>query len=380
MKTIRHTATLFHYDGPQIIEARDQIGGHYLAVMVDPSEANDRYLVVGVPPEVLRRFRSGFVDLRELLVTAGQDEWYLARTADLAEPLMLEPQAEPLAGSALLPDQGFILHDPITDGLALREARARNNLVFEFASEPPEAADEHRIRAATLAGLLMHTQTLIKHAYGAALRKLQAAAKRGLDKTDAYLLDVVVPAMAGSFRVVMSAAKGPDLLTTNELSRALYEMDALFVDVDDPKKVLEAARAHQGHMAAAYLRLLRFLQQHKTGFRYSWAEPGFTTPVERAIPERYIDSLVEVLSGVSDLGGEQVTIVGEFEKANRGSGAWGLLTEDGLRSGCVREGGPSLAGLKIGARYKFDCVEEIEEREGTGREQRTLYLVSHEPA
>jgi hypothetical protein len=88
---------------------------------------------------------------------------------------------------------------------------------------------------------------------------------------------------------------------------------------------------------------------------------------------------VDVLSGVSNLGGESVTLVGVFEKANRGTGAWGLLTDEGVLSGKVKEGGPSLEGLKIGGRYKFSCTEEIEEVEGTGREVRTLYLNEHEP-
>jgi hypothetical protein len=51
MKTIRHTATLFYYDGPQVFEARDPIGGHYVAVMVEPQDGKDRYLVTGVAPE-----------------------------------------------------------------------------------------------------------------------------------------------------------------------------------------------------------------------------------------------------------------------------------------------------------------------------------------
>jgi hypothetical protein len=98
------------------------------------------------------------------------------------------------------------------------------------------------------------------------------------------------------------------------------------------------------------------------------------------VAEAEAGPLVEVLSGVSNLGGETVTLVGEFEMVKRGTGAWGLLTEEGLSSGKVREGGPSLDGLKVGGRYKFSCVEEIEEMEGTGREQRTLYLTEHEPA
>ena len=39
-----------------------------------------------------------------------------------------------------------------------------------------------------------------------------------------------------------------------------------------------------------------------------------------------------------------------------------------------------MNGLSVGRVYKFVCVEEIEEIEGTGRESRTLYLSEYEPA
>jgi hypothetical protein len=35
--------------------------------------------------------------------------------------------------------------------------------------------------------------------------------------------------------------------------------------------------------------------------------------------------------------------------------------------------------LKLESRYRFKCLEEIEETQG-GREQRNLYLTEHEPA
>jgi hypothetical protein len=208
MKTIQHTTTLFYYDGPQDFEARDMIGGHYVAVMVEPKNGHDRYLVAGVAPERLRQFRAGTLNLRSLLAEAGAEEWYLTTaTTGLDQPLVLELQAAPLTASGLLPDEGFLLHDRPAEGIALREAREPNNL-----------------------------------------------------------------------------------------------------------------------------------------------------------------------------GGESLTLVGALEKVNRGGGTWGLLTEEGVCSGKVREGGPSLDGLKVGGRYRFSCVEEIEEVEGTGREQRTLYLIEHEPA
>ena len=381
MKTIRHTTTLFYYDGPQVFEARDAIGGHYVAVMVEPEGGSDRYLVAGVEPERLRQFRSGTLDLRSLLAEAGEEEWFLITTATgLDQPLALVPQRTPLRASGLLPDEGFVLHDRPAVELALKEARERNNLVLEIAADPPEAAEEHRIRVGTLVGLLSHVQTMVKHAYGAALRELSPDSRRAIDKLDAHLMDVVIPAAAGSFRVVLEAAKTPDMLGQSELARALQRVDVLFENAANPFDALATVKAHRGHLAGAYLRLLRFLVQHKTGLRYSWAEPGFAKSNQRAVTEAEAGPLVDVLSGVSNLGGESVTLVGAFEKANRGAGAWGLLTADGLYSGKVKEGGPSLDGLKIGGSYKFSCIEEIEEVEGTGREQRTFYLIEHEPA
>jgi len=128
------------------------------------------------------------------------------------------------------------------------------------------------------------------------------------------------------------------------------------------------------------LRLLRFLVNHKTGLRYSWAEPEFSESSNHSVTKGQAGPLVDVLPGVANLGSETVVLVGAFEKANRGTGTWGILTEDGVLSGKLRDGGPSLEGLKIGSRYKFECIEEIEVVEGTGREQRSLYLVQHEPA
>ena len=120
MKTIRHTTSLFYYDGLQVFEAQDTIGGHYVGVMVGPENGSDRYLVAGVPLELLRQFRAGSLDLRSLLIEAGVEEWYLATaSAVLDQPLLLLPQASSLADSGLLPEEGFFLHDRPAEELAL---------------------------------------------------------------------------------------------------------------------------------------------------------------------------------------------------------------------------------------------------------------------
>ena len=78
MKTIRHTCTLYYYDGAQVFEGRDAIGGHYLGVMVGPIEGRERYVIAGVEPERLRQFRIGSLDLRTLLLERAETSWFLA--------------------------------------------------------------------------------------------------------------------------------------------------------------------------------------------------------------------------------------------------------------------------------------------------------------
>ena len=108
MKTIRHTNTLFEYDGPQLFEARDADGGPYLALLVESEEGQDRYLVVRVAPDRLRQFRAGTLELKPLMAKEGKSQWYLATTTDLNAPLALELQKTPL-DERFLPDEGFAL-------------------------------------------------------------------------------------------------------------------------------------------------------------------------------------------------------------------------------------------------------------------------------
>jgi hypothetical protein len=98
-----------------------------------------------------------------------------------------------------------------------------------------------------------------------------------------------------------------------------------------------------------------------------------------AVSQMEAGPLVDALSSISNLGAETVVITGSLKKADVRTGAWRLATPDGEMSGKIKEGGPSLKGLKVEGIYRFTCLEEIEELAG-GREQRALYLTEHEPA
>ena len=377
MKKIRHTKTLFYYDGPQVFEAHDAIGGHYVAVMVESDNQNERYLVAGVPPEQLREFRSGALDLRSLLIESDEEERYLATVdTDLDHPLVLNNLSTTLMDSGFLPDAGFVLHDRSSDDSVLREARERNNLVLEVVAEPPEATMQHRIRANTLAEMLNLVQGMVKYAYRTEMKGDDPRYRQ----PDEDMMDVVVPAAAGSFQIVLEAASMPDFFGGSKLARALRRIDVLFEDTANPEKTLLTVKEQRGHLAGTYLKLLRFLVERETGLRYSWAEPKSERPSSRAVSQSEAGLLIEALSSVTNLGSESMTLEGTFERFNRGNDSWGLLTNEGKRWGKVKGGGPSLDGLEVGGRYRFYCDEEVEEVAITGRELRVLYLKNHEPA
>ena len=339
MKTIRHTNTLFYYDEPQIFEARDAIGGYYIAVFVDSEDTNGRYLVAGVAPERLREFRSGALDLRSLLIESDEEERYLATVdTDLDHPLVLNNLSTTLMDSGFLPDAGFVLHDRSSDDSVLREARERNNLVLEVVAEPPEATMQHRIRANTLAEMLNLVQGMVKYAYRTEMKGDDPRYRQ----PDEDMMDVVVPAAAGSFQIVLEAASMPDFFGGSKLARALRRIDVLFEDTANPQKTLLTVKEQRGHLAGTYLKLLRFLVERETGLRYSWAEPKSERPSNRAVSQSEAGLLIEALSSVTNLGSESITLEGTFERFNRGNGFWGLLTNEGKRWGKVKGGGPSL--------------------------------------
>ena len=375
MTTVRFHQTLFYYDGPQVFEARDPIGGHYVGVMSPepPDAVEGECLVVGVAPAALARFRAGNLDLRALLVESDRGlRYHGVMPNDLGDDIVLHSLTPASIEERLLPSVGFLLEPPAEDAV-VREARVRNNLVVKVAVESPEAAGRPRIQAAALAELLHRIQMLVRRAHVAVTRGSSEIRLPDEDK-----LDVVVPAAAGSFEVTLEAHATN--LFGSKLGPAMRLLDQLFSDVEDPDLACEAALQFRGHVAGAYLRLLRFLNEQKTGLRYAWAEPSADRASRRSISRSEANVLVDFLSQVEDLGTESVDLEGTFERFDRGNGQWGLNTESGLRRGEVRESSVSLDGLQVGARYRFHCDEEIQQNYVSGREHRVLFLRDHQPA
>ena len=77
--------------------------------------------------------------------------------------------------------------------------------------------------------------------------------------------------------------------------------------------------------------------------------------------------------------GKAVALTGHIEHVNRRAGQWSLLTEHGMKTGKTTPRGPSLDGLQVGKRYRFQCAE-VTELDPLWRNQKTLYLQRIETA
>ena len=75
---------------------------------------------------------------------------------------------------------------------------------------------------------------MVKHAYRAAWRDLSKDYRNMLDTEAGHMLEVVVPAAAGSFQMLLEATQPPNLIGESEVARALRRVDALFERVREP--------------------------------------------------------------------------------------------------------------------------------------------------
>ena len=124
MKTIEPGAVLLYYDGAQIFEGRDAIGGHYIAMMLNRvDDGVFRYVATGAKPERLRQFRVGELSLRELFLDALDDEWFFIDGDPLyGEPLTLLPQKGAIADQEDLLPGHFRMRGALIDDNARKRA------------------------------------------------------------------------------------------------------------------------------------------------------------------------------------------------------------------------------------------------------------------
>lgn len=335
--TIRYVRTLDYYDLPQVFEARDSIGGHYVAVLGAIEES--QYLVAGVAPERLRAVCDGKAELRHLITESDVASRYVTTTVPSLEGDELEVRRFNGVLEDFLPDPGYVL-----DEMPSADLHVGESLRLELKLD----ALAGKIDIGLYTELIHHVRMLAKHTLGEVREGTENWRWRD------GIFDVVVPAATGSFRLILEASARQNPGFRAKMAEALRRIDTLFEHSDDPRMTLAAAMENRGEIAMTYLKLLQLLDRNETGLRYSWAEGRLRDVRSRSVSSDQAKALAEVLIEAPPTY-EAVEREGELYKCHKDSGHWGMWVEGERVTGWVRRGGPDLGGLRLGARYRFRC-------------------------
>lgn len=353
---------LLEWEEAEILLVRDRVGTQYLCTRFE----GRRFLAVQLSAQRLADFRSGKVDLRELLIDPELGLHYEATLSEDGHSLGLTLMSEE-PPEAWLPEPGFLLsdfYDEIDESEVVREAASRNAVMLTYHLEPSgsSAAGPNAIDAIRLSKYVGTIQILIRHAWTRVKPKNVAS----------YRDDPEIQVLAfspGSFRIHFSSKYPANAIGTSDVGAALGKVDELvaLTEVDDAEKRLEVLKNNRGHVIAAYRELLSLVAEEPAPLTYRWAEPSMSKAGGMAIRPTAAAEVVALIKSRQDLGHEDVILRGTFIRIASDLETWRLKYRDEKNKsrtvgGKVHEdAGDVLKGLAVDStEYRLVCEKRLE--------------------
>ena len=370
---LRYTRTLDYCDGISIFEANDPIGGTYVASYLEAVDGGDRYLVVGCQPEMLRLFRHGGHDLRDLLEQSARHGWCVADLVGTKKPLVVRLIGDGNIPNQHLPEPGYRLAEFEVDHGIVADAVERDNFVLQVSIEPPGTGITHAVGVAAFNDLMDRVQELAQCAVK------EVVGSRGVRKASRLN---VVGISEGSIVVTLQGAAGLDEERESVLTKAFEKLDDLFDTIGMSQQLDADVAEYASETIGAYAKLMKLLKDEETGFHYTWAAPTTAVPSHKAVSLERAQTLESELPRAlmersEETPAREVILQGTLEAASQLNHKWTLRDSEGvLWNGFVEEGELGLDELVIGSHYIFTCLEKRVES-GSGRRRKpTLQLLA----
>lgn len=359
IKQIKHKATLLYYDGPELIEAQDQIGGSYIGLALDSDTNVFKFLVVGVQPTILRQLRRGEMDLRSLILDSEKFGWYMCETNNIEDPINLEEQNVESIPDSLLPNKNVFVNAPQDkQNFAMSEANNRSNFVVHLKFEPERSDQAHNLNLRDYGELILGLNSLVVSAGESGVLLDEKFEKSKIS------LDIVTPADKGSLVVLLEASvKDNDMFDPYRLlTHALQKIDGSLRFARNSQNIPDLSKSFGPEYAQKFQIFMEAIERSDADLQYSWAEPRFQVGNIERVSLDYAKSVVNTIKAESNktISEAEKSVSGIFIKFIQGTGRWGLLTDTGLIEGIVEgvDRETMLNGLVVGKKYKFDCIEK----------------------
>jgi len=242
-----------------------------------------------------------------------------------------------------------------------------------------QTASLHSISSRKLSEGLSRFQSFVKSSYKKALQTVSPSIRSLIDTPD-YWETETFAFSEGSVVIHLQTKREADLAGYVELDRAFNIMNDITSKISDTDLSIEELRKYSGRVVSAYKNILEFIIEADTNISYGWNVPSLEVPIERDMPKRHAEPLYNRFKDFIDLTKEIVTLTGTIRKGDAADkGSWTLIDENGqIHRGITDpEIGVSLQGVTLESRkYELNCEERISEHPVTGKERRTLALIS----
>ncbi len=363
--TLAHRLTLLFYDVPQVIVLQDRLERPYLGFLLSDSEPRLPYILAPISANTFHAVAAGRTTYREALRNSNESQCLIISTGtddfsdiEIVKSLPFEDVPEDY-----WPDEGAARYIRAVAADSLEVTYSRYSpLLVELSIDPPESG----LSIGRFSELLGRAHQFIKSLAGFA-------------NSTRPLLNIAVPASAGSLKVLLEQDYQLGLFPHDGLDQAMRGFTRVISEADDPEKVAAFFESVPPAAANSFKEFIQVLKGLNSGLSLR-SEP-FGKPPSSGTTTRYaIRSLIDWIGEGYNETVTEVTYRGTFAAMDLDQGTWRLShlvfeRNDAamdqpreVRGKTSTDNHDVLRDLVSGANYDFRCAE-----------RRTLDPLTQEP-
>lgn len=365
-----------YYDLPQIMVLTNIVGTKYIALLVEESQNETKYLTTPISSNRLTSFISGKIDLREIFDKPEIEQYYTFNYEGNDVVAYVYNNALP---PEFLPDAGFVYGEILGDNETIvKEAVEKQNAIVHLSLS--DKNNSNSIMADNLGDLLKYYQLVIENSFKKNLAKTTPESRALYSRPENYKLRAFA-ASPGSFNLHMYSEAQTNLFGSSIIEIALKKFDEILAANYTDEEMLTVLRSVKGHTISSLKHFLQKIISLDIKVKHKWYAPDQSVVHESYIDKQKAETISRLLNASDELAEEIKEFIGYFSQLDTDKGTWRIFnTSDSKEYSGMSTDAVSLLGITLDTQmiYKIICNEVLEEAKVSEKEKAKLMLMSVE--
>lgn len=357
MNTVFNKETLEYYDCVLIFEAADDTGRVYIAAHNKETRSGCEYTVVPVDRSKMLEFKTGMIDLRELMLHNPERPWYITEMTAGPNQMTLQEQDSTVEHCPFLPKQGIYLDrlDWRTDAHNTAVELGRAAMQVRLVSRANQIANRtNEMSASIFANIVNKIASSLKELSN----EISPTGRAGVNE-----INIVGNPVAGSIIIKMVAVEQTNLWGDNNSISAMESLTQfLLLEATEPE-VGKFAENRKGKSLKELRSLASDLGKGKIDINVEWSAGRADKAGEAFLNSEKAGEVAKIVNKIKKETTQSVTIEGILDAVSVRGNSWTIITDEKeTKKGTIaKPGGPSLNGRTTGQRYSIQCTEITDE-------------------